>query len=60
MDSDSLGIALIVGGLAFLCGGLIFLLPVGRKASQDDSIEENRESVDRGLQAAHDERDDPS
>ena len=60
MDSDSLGIALIVGGLAFLCGGLVFLLPVGRKASQDNSIEGSRESADRGLQAARREDDDPS
>jgi len=60
MDTDNIGVALIVGGLAFLCGGLIFLLPVGRRASQDDSIEEGRESVDRGLQAARRERGDLS
>jgi hypothetical protein len=60
MDTDSLGVALIVGGLAFLCGGLVFLLPVGRKASQDDSIEHDRESVDHGLQASRRERGDLS
>jgi hypothetical protein len=54
MDIDTIGIALIVGGFAFLCSGLIFLLPTGRmdSSSWEDSIEKGREKVDRGLQAA--------
>ena len=27
---DTIGMSLIVGGLAFLCSGLDFLLPIGR------------------------------
>ena len=37
---------LIVGGAAFLCSGLIFLLPTGRKVSSSQgSIEEGQEKV---------------
>jgi hypothetical protein len=55
MDIDTIGVALIVGGLAFLCSGLIFLLPTGR-TSQEASIEEDREKVDSGLRASRRER----
>jgi hypothetical protein len=32
MDTHAIGLALIVGGAAFLCSGLIFLLPTGRSS----------------------------
>jgi hypothetical protein len=61
MDTDTIGVALIVGGAAFLCSGLIFLLPTGRKPpSSDGSVEESREEVDRSLREARRERGDLS
>jgi hypothetical protein len=30
---DDLGVALVAGGVALLCGGLVFLIPVERKLS---------------------------
>ena len=66
MDLEPIGAALIVGGLAFLCSGLIFLLPAGRKVSspqdsiEENSIEERRDRVDRALRAARSERGDLS
>jgi hypothetical protein len=76
MDLEPIGAALIVGGLAFLCSGLIFLLPAGRKVSspqdsieensieensiEENSIEESRDRVDRALRAARSERGDLS
>jgi hypothetical protein len=30
-DMDALGVSLIVGGAAFVCSGLIFLLPAERR-----------------------------
>jgi hypothetical protein len=46
MDTHAIGLALIVGGAAFLCSGLIFLLPTGRKlSSSQGSIEEGQEKV---------------
>jgi hypothetical protein len=54
---DSLGIALIVLGLALLCCGLVFLV-LNRRAqsSSDEPIEESPEEVDRDLQVAIKER----
>src|ERR1700754_627498 len=47
---DTLGLSLVVGGLAFLISGLIFLLPTGRKdSSRRAAIDENLEDVDRHL-----------
>jgi hypothetical protein len=62
MDIDTIGVALIVGGLAFLCSGLIFLLPTGRNvsSSQEDPIKERREKVDRDFRATRRERGDLS
>lgn len=33
-DMEALGRAMVVGGAAFLCSGLIFLLPTKRKVSE--------------------------
>jgi hypothetical protein len=54
---DSLGIALIVLGLALLCCGLVFLV-LDRRAQppSDKSIEESPEQVEPDLQAAVRER----
>jgi hypothetical protein len=47
---DTLGIALVVGGIAFLLSGLIFLIPVrGGSPAQEAPFEDNREHVERHL-----------
>jgi hypothetical protein len=52
-----LGFTLIVGGMACLCSGLIFLIPVERKhASSKDSFEESRERIEYCLWEARKER----
>jgi hypothetical protein len=43
----ALGISLLVGGAAFLCGALVFLLPTERKlSSRQKSVEESQEDID--------------
>jgi hypothetical protein len=43
----ALGLSMIVGGMAFLLSGLIFLLPTGRKQSaRDRSFEEARNEIE--------------
>ena len=43
----ALGLSMMVGGMAFLLSGLIFLLPIGRKQSaQDRSFEEARNEIE--------------
>jgi hypothetical protein len=39
MDTDTIGLALIVAGAAFVCCGLVFMLPVRRRRStvQEDA-----------------------
>jgi hypothetical protein len=49
MHSHTIGLALIVGGAALLCGGLIFLLPVRRRRS---TVEEDTAAVERSLTRA--------
>ena len=47
----TLGIAMIIGGLAFLVSGLIFLLPVGRKFfSSTELVEETQKRFEHYLQ----------
>jgi hypothetical protein len=54
---ETLGLALIVGGAAFLCSGLIFLLPSERRMiSVDKSFQENLEEIDGNLQHFRNER----
>jgi hypothetical protein len=46
----ALGLSMIVGGMAFLFSGLIFLLPTARKLSaQKHSIEESQKEIDYHL-----------
>jgi hypothetical protein len=54
---ETLGLALIVGGAAFLCGGLIFLLPLERRrTSATKSFQENLAEVENHLQYFRSER----
>lgn len=47
---DNVGIALVVGGMAFLFSGLVFLIPVrGSSASREVAFEDSRERVERHL-----------
>jgi hypothetical protein len=49
-----LGVSLLVGGVAFLCSGLIFLLPTERKtSSHEKSVQENQEAIELYLQQIH-------
>jgi hypothetical protein len=49
---DPLGLALIVGGAAFVVSGLVFLLPGSRRRrKQQETIAESREQIDYHLQA---------
>jgi hypothetical protein len=48
---DNIGIALIVGGAASLCSGLIFLLPVERGSSSSPATtEQNLTEIEAHLQ----------
>jgi hypothetical protein len=49
---DALGLALIVGGAAFVVSGLVFLLPGPRKRQrQRETVDESREQIDFHLRA---------
>lgn len=44
---DALGVSLIVGGMAFLFSGLIFLLPIeGKVAGKRRSFEESQQEIE--------------
>jgi hypothetical protein len=44
---DTLGVALLVGGMAFLFSGLVFLLPTERKlSSRMESFEETQQQIE--------------
>ena len=54
---DNIGIALMVGGSALLCSGLIFLLPVGRGSSRSQaSLEDSLNEIEAHLEAMRQER----
>jgi hypothetical protein len=46
MLRDTIGVALIVGGAAFVCSGLVFMLPYGRRYR---TIEQDIDEVDKAL-----------
>jgi hypothetical protein len=46
---DTIGMALVVGGMAFLFSGLIFLIPVRGNGSQQQSFEDNTEQTEEYL-----------
>lgn len=52
---EALGLALIVGGAAFFCSGLIFLIPE-RRISADTSFLENLDEIESNLQYSRNER----
>ena len=44
---ETLGVALLVGGMAFLFSGLVFLLPTERKlSSRMESFEETQQQIE--------------
>jgi predicted phage tail protein len=43
----ALGLSMIVGGVAFLLSGMVFLLPTGRRQSaRDRSFEQSQDELD--------------
>jgi Na+-transporting methylmalonyl-CoA/oxaloacetate decarboxylase gamma subunit len=46
---DTIGMALVVGGMAFLFSGLIFLIPVRGNGSQQQSFEDITEQTEEYL-----------
>ena len=58
---DDVALALIVGGAAFVCSGLVFLLPSGRKRlRRGETLDESRNRVDQHLQELRRQRGDLS
>jgi hypothetical protein len=44
---NTLGVALLVGGMAFLLSGLVFLLPTERKlSSRIESFEDSQQQIE--------------
>jgi hypothetical protein len=44
---ETLGVALLVGGMAFLFSGLVFLLPTERKrSSRMESFEDSQQQIE--------------
>jgi hypothetical protein len=54
---DTIGIALLVGGGAFLCSGLVFLLPTERKlSSRIEAFENDLQQIEDHLSQMQKER----
>jgi hypothetical protein len=46
----TVGVALVVGGMALLCSGLIFLMPVrGRRSQPQESFEDSQNRIEQYL-----------
>jgi hypothetical protein len=57
---NTIGVALIVGGMAFLFSGLIFLLPIERKVSDTNgSINVDQERIEYYLRQIREDRSRP-
>jgi hypothetical protein len=56
MDTDTMGLALIVGGAAFICCGLIFMLRVRHRRS---TAQKDVEEIERALMRMLGKRGDP-
>jgi hypothetical protein len=57
---DSLGVDLLVGGMAFLISGLMFLIPIERKlSSSQETVEESLERLEHHLDEIRRERGEP-
>ena len=56
---DNVALALIVGGAAFVCSGLVFLLPARRRRlRRGETVDESRDRVDQHLQELRRHRGD--
>jgi Na+-transporting methylmalonyl-CoA/oxaloacetate decarboxylase gamma subunit len=56
---ETLGVALLVGGMAFLFSGLVFLLPTERKiSSRMESFEETQQQIEYYLSQTRKPNDD--
>lgn len=56
---NTIGVALIVGGMAFLFSGLIFLLPIERDVSDiDESLKVDQERIEYYLRQIRQDRSD--
>ena len=56
---ETFGVALLVGGMAFLFSGLIFLLPTGRKvSSRMESFEDSQQQIEYYLSKMRKQRGD--
>ena len=54
---NTLGLSMIVGGVAFLFSGLIFLLPIEwRLSAREQTFEESRKEIERHLEQMRSER----
>lgn len=54
---NTLGLSMIVGGVAFLLSGLIFLLPIERRLSAgEQTFEESQKEIARHLEQMRSER----
>jgi hypothetical protein len=59
-EMDSLGVALLVGGMAFLISALIFSIPSERKlSSSQETFEESLERLEHHLDEIGRERGEP-
>ena len=56
---NTLGVALLVGGMAFLLSGLVFLLPTERKlSSRIESFEDSQRQIEYYLSQMRKQSDD--
>jgi hypothetical protein len=56
---ETLGVALLVGGMAFLFSGLVFLLPTERKrSSRMESFEDSQQQIEYYLSKMQKQSDD--
>ena len=54
---NTLGLSMIVAGVAFLFSGLIFLLPIERRLSaREQTFEESQNEIERHLEQMRKER----
>jgi hypothetical protein len=55
----TIGLALVVGGLAFLFSGLVFLIPVsGIRRPPRDSVEDSQKRIEQYLSEMRKDRDE--
>ena len=58
---NALGLAVLVGGAAFVCSGLIFLLPIERRLSASrEAVQKNIDEIEDNLRLMRRELGDSS